>query len=79
MTITLIGTGCPKCNILASKLNAKGINFIDSDNINEAIEQGFMSAPVLKVDDKYLDFGAAVKWVNNQDAAEDFNCDSCQF
>ena len=66
MTITLIGTGCPKCNILASKLKAKGINFIDSNNIDEAIEQGFMSAPILKIDNEYMDFGAAIKWVNNQ-------------
>ena len=66
MAITLIGTGCPKCNILASKLNAKGISFVDSDNIDEAIEQGFMSAPVLKIDNEYMDFGTAIKWVNSQ-------------
>jgi len=77
--ITLIGTGCPKCNILSQKLKEKNIDFIDSDNIDEAIEQGFMSAPILKIDNEYLDFGAAIKWVNNQDAVEDFSCDSCQF
>ena len=32
--IKLYSTGCPKCNILASKLNAKGISFVDSDNID---------------------------------------------
>lgn len=64
--VTLIGTGCPRCKILESKLKSKNINFIDSDNIDEAIDNGFMSAPVLKVDNKYMDFGAAVKWVNNQ-------------
>lgn len=64
--VTLIGTGCPRCKILESKLKNKNINFIDSDNIDEAIDNGFMSAPVLKVDNEYMDFGAAVKWVNNQ-------------
>lgn len=64
--VTLIGTGCPKCNVLAQKLKAKNINFIDSNNIDEAIDNGFMSAPVLKVENEYMDFGTAVKWVNNQ-------------
>lgn len=64
--VTLIGTGCPRCKILESKLKGKNIDFIDSDNIDEAIDNGFMSAPVLKVDNEYMDFGAAVKWVDNQ-------------
>jgi hypothetical protein len=25
-----------------------------------------MSAPVLKINEKYLEFGDAIKWVNNQ-------------
>ena len=36
------------------------------NNIDEAIDNGFMSAPVLKVGNEYMDFGAAIKWVNNQ-------------
>ena len=29
-------------------------------DIQEVIDQGFMSAPVLKIEDKYLDFKTAV-------------------
>ena len=76
--VTLIGTGCPRCRVLSQKLEAKNIDFTDSDNIDEAIEQGFMSAPVLKVDDEYMEFGAAVKWVNGYEEPST-ECAECQF
>lgn len=59
--IILFSTNCPKCRVLEQKLNQKNIDFIISDNIDEIIEKGFMSAPILKIDDEYLEFGNAVK------------------
>lgn len=76
--VTLFSTNCPKCRVLEQKLNQKNINFNKNSDMDEVIEKGFMSAPVLKIDDVYLDFTSAVKWVNGQDIA-DFDCDSCQF
>lgn len=76
--ITLFSTNCPKCRVLEQKLNQKNISFNKNSDMNEVIEKGFMSAPILKIDDVYLDFTSAVKWVNGQDIA-DFDCDSCQF
>lgn len=76
--VTLFSTNCPKCRVLEQKLNQKNIEFNKNSDMNEVIEKGFMSAPVLKIDDVYLDFTSAVKWVNGQDIA-DFDCDSCQF
>lgn len=76
--VTLFSTNCPKCRVLEQKLNQKNISFNKNSDMNEVIEKGFMSAPVLKIDDVYLDFTSAVKWVNGQDIA-DFDCDSCQF
>ena len=32
--------------------------------MTDAIDAGFMSAPVLKVDDEWMNFGTAIKWVN---------------
>jgi len=61
--ITLFSTGCPKCRILEQKLNQSNINYTISDDIQEVIDAGFMTAPVLKIDDKYYDFGSAVKLV----------------
>ena len=71
--ITLFTTGCPKCRVLEKKLTDAGIDFNISNDIQEVIDQGFMTAPILKTDDTYLEFKEAVDWVNA------FNdCDSCR-
>lgn len=64
--ITLFSTECPKCRVLETKLNQANIDFIKSNNIQEIIDQGFMSAPVLKVGDTYYDFKQGVDWINNE-------------
>lgn len=64
MIITLYSKDCPKCKILEQKLRQKNIPFGVSSNFDELIQLGFMTLPVLKIDQKYLDFGEAVKWVN---------------
>lgn len=64
--VTLFSTNCPKCRVLEQKLNQKDIDFTIDNNINEIVEKGFMSAPVLKINENYLEFGDAIKWVNNQ-------------
>lgn len=75
--VTLFSTGCPKCRVLEQKLNNKQIEYSKDSNMDEIINQGFMSAPVLKVDNIYLDFASAVKWVNEQ-VEMDIDCDSCR-
>ena len=67
MSITIFTTDppCPKCKILKQKLDAANVNYISSTDVEEVINVGFMTAPILKVEDRYLDFGAAVKWVNS--------------
>lgn len=64
--ITLFSTDCPKCRVLEQKLNNKNIEFTKSSDIQEIIDKGFMSAPVLKVDNIYYDFKQGVDWVNNE-------------
>ena len=64
--ITLYSTGCPKCQVLEKKMHNDGIEFDISDNINELIEKGFMSAPILKVDDNYFEFKEAIDWLKNR-------------
>jgi hypothetical protein len=75
--VTLFSTGCPKCRVLEQKLNNQQIEYSKDSNMDEIINQGFMSAPVLKVDNIYLDFTNAVKWVNEQ-VEMDVDCDSCK-
>lgn len=64
--VTLFSTNCPKCRVLEQKLNAANITFEISNDIQEVIDKGFMSAPVLKVDDTYYDFKQGVDWINNE-------------
>lgn len=64
--ITLYSTGCPKCQILKKKLDAKGINYTTITDVNIMLAKGFNLMPVLQVNDDVLDFTLAVEWVNKQ-------------
>lgn len=54
---------CPKCKILQTKLDDKGLEYEKSDNMQELIDLGFKTVPVLEVDGEYMDFGKAMKWI----------------
>lgn len=62
--ITLFTTDCPRCRVLEKKLQAKGIDFTENHDVTEVVEHGFISAPVLKVDGKYMDFAKANQYIN---------------
>ena len=63
--VVLYSNGCPRCVILKKKLDEKKIEYKISDNLNDIVKEGFMSVPVLKVDDfTFLGFGEATKWIN---------------
>ena len=62
--IILYSTGCPKCRILETKLQSKGIYYTKNTSVDEMTKLGFTNVPMLKVDNDYLDFGDAVRWVN---------------
>lgn len=66
MNITLYSIGCPKCTVLEKKLNAKNIEFTCNTSIEDMKELGFKSAPILAVDDKYMTFEQAIKWINGR-------------
>lgn len=74
--IILYSTHCPKCNILASKLKAKNIDYIENNDVEEMKKLGMQSAPYLSVNGDLLDFAKANKWINFKDA-NDFDCASC--
>lgn len=57
--------GCSACNVLESKLKAKGIPFEKIESEDAIRDLGFDSAPLLEVDGKVLDFRAAIQYVNN--------------
>ena len=66
MDVTLYSTDCPKCMVLEKKLNQKGIDFNIVKDQDLMISKGFMSAPMLEVAEKVMDFITANKWINEQ-------------
>ena len=64
--IVLYSTGCPKCKILESKLQEKGVYYTKNTSVDEMVKLGFTAVPMLKVGEKVLNFGEAVKWVNSR-------------
>ena len=65
MKIVLYSTGCPRCNVLETKLKNKGIDFEEINDTELMINKGFDSVPVLEVDGNYMDFGKANEFINS--------------
>jgi glutaredoxin len=63
MNIILYSTGCPKCNVLKKKLDMAKIEYEICEDEDVMEQKGFMSAPMLEVDEVVMDFGLAVKWI----------------
>ena len=64
MKVTLYSTNCPRCIVLEKKLNQKNIEFDLVSDEDTMINKGFMTAPMLEVDDEVYDFKGAVDWLN---------------
>lgn len=64
MKIVLYSTGCPKCSVLKKKLEAKGIEYTENNQVDEMVELGISHVPVLSVDGELMSFVDANKWVN---------------
>lgn len=66
MNVILYSTNCPKCKILETKLNKKGISYSIVTDVNIMLEKGFTQAPVLEVNGEVKEFRAANTWVEEQ-------------
>lgn len=65
MEIILYTTDCPKCKILKKKLNEKNVLFTENHSVEEMLVLGIEQVPVLKAEEKLMNFTEAVKWINN--------------
>ena len=65
MKIVLYSTGCPRCNVLETKLKNKSIDFEEINDTKLMIDKGFDSVPILEVDGNYMDFGKANEFINS--------------
>lgn len=64
--VVMYSTNCPKCSVLEKKLQEKGVYYTKITNVEEMLELGIESVPMLKVGDELFGFPDAVKWVNKQ-------------
>ena len=64
--IKLYTIGCPKCNILEEKLDAKNIKYEKCEDKDIMISKNINKLPVLEIDNKLLEFIDANKWINEQ-------------
>ena len=51
--------------VLKKKLEAKHIIFEEENNVDILIDHGYMSMPILRIDDEFLEFEDAISWVKN--------------
>ena len=57
---------CPRCAMIKQRLMKKGIDFIENRDEDKMKELGFMTVPMIKLeDDTILDFGQAISWINS--------------
>lgn len=63
--IILYSTGCPKCNVLKTKLKQKNIPYEEITNVEEMQRLGITNVPVLKISDtEMLSFVEANQYIN---------------
>ena len=61
MASTLYSNGCPKCKILKQRLDEKGIEYEESDDIEFLKANNILAFPALNVDGKILSCNFMVK------------------
>lgn len=64
MKIVLYSTGCPRCEVLKTKLKNKNIIFEEINDEKLMIDKGFESVPILEVEGISYNFKEAVDWIN---------------
>lgn len=56
---------CPACIVLEKKLIAKGVAFTKIDDVETLQSLNIEQFPVLEVNNEFLSYPKAVKWVNS--------------
>lgn len=64
--VVLYEHGCPNCKVLKMKLDKKGIQYEDVNDIEAMKAKGFTEAPKLEVDGVVMSFKEAINWVKEQ-------------
>lgn len=67
MNVTLYkGATCPKCKVIAMKLDQKGIEYKTVTDVDYMLSIGVQSIPTLEVDgQRFVDVKACNDWINS--------------
>ena len=65
MNITLYSTKCPMCRVIEKKLKMAKLDYNVIVDANKVRELGFLSAPILQVDEDYYTFKEANVFLNS--------------
>lgn len=65
--IKIFTIDCHRCKILEMKLKEKGIAFEICTDMQEVIDKGYRTAPILKIGEEYKEFGQAIIFIKEYD------------
>lgn len=65
MNIILYTTHCPKCSVLEKKLAKKNIEYTEFTSVQDMLNMGINTVPVLSVNGELLSFEKANQWINS--------------
>lgn len=65
MNIILYTTHCPKCSVLEKKLAKKNIEYTEFTSVQDMLNMGINTVPVLSVNGELLPFEKANQWINS--------------
>jgi hypothetical protein len=66
MNIILYSTDCPRCRILKKKLDMAGLEYTINTDVDQMLKMGFQEAPVLGVDNAFMNCTQANAWLRSQ-------------
>lgn len=66
MEVIFYSTHCKKCGVVEILLKQKGIDYIESNDVQTVLDLGFKNAPLLSVDGKIMEFSEAITWLKGQ-------------
>ena len=61
----LYSTGCSRCKTLEMKMNKAGVSYTVIDDLDEIVEAGIQTVPVLYYKGRYLSFSEAMDLMND--------------
>lgn len=62
--VTIYSTGCINCRRLIEKLDNAQIPYEINRDLSEILKIGFTTVPILKINDEFLTYKEAVKYIN---------------